>query len=153
MQEITFEKDIDDKERELYDFFIDEYKKDYNPVDACRRMGISENLVYKCAKRFIQNKYVLNVLSLDPVLGDMNDPNSQSKAFKFISSTLFTIANSSNNKDKIEACKQLASMYGLNKIDINSTSNITNVIELPTTVSDAEWEEQALEVTQSNMKE
>lgn len=145
--------ELSEKEKQLYDFFLDELKIDYNPVNACRRIGINESLVYKCAKNFMNNKYVLKELAKDPILSLPDDPNSQEKAFKFIASTLFNIANTSCNKDKLEACKQLSSMYGLNKVEINTKSNITNVIEIPQAVSDAEWEEQAMEVTESNMRE
>lgn len=148
------QKPISPKEKELFDFFLSEYKKDYNPISACLRMGVNRAVVYKCANDMMRNPYILRALSEDKILALPEDKESVDKAFKFVINTLYNIANNGSNKDKLEACKQISAMYGLNKpIDINTQSSITNVIEIPQSVSDEEWERQATCVTENNMRE
>ena len=57
-----------EQKRELCDYFIDEYKRDYNSINACLRMGIDPSIAFRQARMFMENTYVLDNLSADKVL-------------------------------------------------------------------------------------
>ena len=91
------------------------------------------------------------VIDKDVVLGKPDTQENVDKAFKYVVNKLRCIADSGSNKERLEACKQLALIYGLNKpIDIRTNNSLTNVIMSPAPITDAEWEEQASVTMEAN---
>lgn len=142
-----------EQKRELCDYFIDEYKRDYNSLNACLRMGIDPSIAFRQARMFMENTYVLDNLSADKVLKNPNKLENVEDARQFVTSTLFSIAQKGSYKDRIEACKQIAQIYGLNKVDSPTVgSGFTNVIEVPMKVDEAEWESMATTRMKDNLE-
>lgn len=145
LDEVTIrENTLTDKEIKLCDLFLAEYSKDYDPEKACLRLGVATDALNKAILFFLNCPYVQQEIAKEMVLDTPDKQENVSKAFKFVVSKLKTIADTGSNKERLEACKQISLLYGLNKpIDINTNNNMTNVIMTPTPVSEAEWEEQA----------
>ena len=144
-------KEVSERERLLFDEFLEEYKKDYDPERACLRLGVEPESVNRALLYFFQSSYVQQQLAKDVVLGKPDTQENVDKAFKYVVNKLRCIADSGSNKERLEACKQLALIYGLNKpIDIRTNNSLTNVIMSPAPITDAEWEEQASVTMEAN---
>lgn len=144
---VVKEEFLSEKEQKLCDLFLDEYNKDYDPERACLRLGVSHESLNKAILFFFNSKYVQRRIAENVVLDKPDNQNNIDKAFRYVVGKLRNIADTGSNKDRLEACKQIALLYGLNKpVDIRTNTGLTNVIMTPSVASDAEWEEQA-EVT------
>lgn len=137
-------KTLTEKELKLCDLFLAEYSKDYDPERACLRLGVEPDALNKAIMFFFNSPYVQRQLAKEMVLETPDKQENVNKAFKYVVSRLKSIADTGTPKERLEACKQISLLYGLNKpIDIRTNGNMTNVIMSPVPVSDAEWEEQA----------
>lgn len=145
------ENTLTDKELKLCDLFLQEYSKDYDPEKACLRLGVESTALNQAILFFLNCPYVQRQMAKEFVLGTPDKQENVEKAFKYVISRLKTIADSGTPKERLEACKQISLLYGLNKpIDIRTNNAMTNVIMSPTSVSDADWEEQAAITMQKN---
>lgn len=138
------QEQLSERERQLCDLFLEEYKKDHNPERACIRLGVIPENLNKALLFFRSSVYVQKALAEYNVLDKPDCQENIDKAFKFVTNTLREVAENGTNKERLDACKQISLLYGLNKpIDIRSNNSLTNVIMTPSPVADAEWEEQA----------
>lgn len=143
--------EVSERERILCDEFLEEYYKDYDAERACLRLGVLPSDINKALLYFYNMPYVQQKLAEEVVLGMPDKQDNINKAFKFVVGKLRNIADSGSNKERVDACKQLALLYGLNKpVDIRTNNALTNVIMSPSPVSDAEWEEQASVTMEAN---
>lgn len=145
------QEQLSERERQLCDMFLKEYKKDYDPDRACLRLGVEPESLNKALLFFFNSPYVQKALAEDIVLDKPDCQKNVDKAFKFVANKLRNIAETGSNKERLDACKQISLLYGLNKpIDIRTNNALTNVILSPAPVTDAEWEEQANVTMQAN---
>lgn len=145
------EDTLTDKEQRLCDLFLQEYAKDYDPEKACLRLGVDIQALNKAILFFMNCPYVQRAMAKEHVLGTPDKQENIDKAFKYVVSRLKSIADSGTPKERLDACKQISLLYGLNKpIDIRTNNSMTNVIMSPPPVSDAEWEDQAAITMQKN---
>ena len=145
------EETLTDKELRLCDLFLQEYSKDYDPEKACLRLGVETQAVNKAILFFLNRPYVQRQMAKEYVLGTPDKQENIDKAFKYVVSRLKSIADTGTPKERLDACKQISLLYGLNKpIDIRTNNSMTNVIMSPSPVSDADWEEQAAITMQKN---
>lgn len=148
------QEQMSERERQLCDLFLEEYKKDYNPEKACLRLGVEPESLNKALYFFNNSPYVLKQMAEYVVLDKPDNQKSIDKAFKFVVNRLRDVAEAGSNKERLDACKQLSLIYGLNKpIDIRTNNSLTNVILSPSPVTDAEWEEQAGMTMEANYDE
>ena len=61
-------KEVSERERLLFDEFLEEYKKDYDPERACLRLGVEPESVNRALLYFFQSSYVQQQLAKDGVL-------------------------------------------------------------------------------------
>ena len=135
---------LSERQKKLFDEFLDEYYKDYDAESACLRLGVEPESLNKALLYFSQSPYVRQRLAENKILDKPDTQEAIDKAFTYVVNKLRTVADTGSNKERLEACKQLSLIYGLNKpVDIRTNSSFTNVIMSPQPVSDAEWEEQA----------
>lgn len=138
------QEQLSERERQLCDMFLEEYAKDYDPERACLRLGVTPESLNKALLFFFNSSYVQQALANDIVLDKPDCQKNIDKAFKYVVNKLRSVAEQGSNKERLEACKQISLLYGLNKpIDIRTNNSLTNVIMTPMPVTDAEWEEQA----------
>lgn len=143
--------EVSERERQLFDEFLEEYYKDYDAERACLRLGVDPSDLNKALLFFFQSDYIQKKLAENAVLEKPDTQEKVDKAFVFVVNKLRAIADNGSNKERLEACKQLALLYGLNKpLDIRTNNSLTNVIMSPSPVSDAEWEEQASVTMEAN---
>lgn len=143
--------EISEREKKLFDEFLSEYYKDYDAERACLRLGVEPETINKALMYFHQSPYIQKKMADNAVLGKPDTQENVDKAFFYVVNKLRSVAEGGTNKEKLDACKQLALIYGLNKpVDIRSNSSFTNVIMTPTPVTDAEWEEQASVTMEAN---
>ena len=137
--------------KETQNALLQEYGKDYDPEKACLRLGVESTALNQAILFFLNCPYVQRQMAKEFVLGTPDKQENVEKAFKYVISRLKPIADSGTPKERLEACKQISMLYGLNKpIDIRTNNAMTNVIMSPTPVSDADWEEQAAITMQKN---
>jgi hypothetical protein len=153
MLELVNQQTLTSEERELCDYFLDEYSKDYDVDKALYRMGVDTYKLTEARAFFFSKQYVKKVMAQDTPLVLPTEQNSVEKAFKFVASNLVKIVEKGKTRDKLVALEQISKMYGLNDPHETSNSATTNVIQIPTNVSDAEWEEQAQVKMAENMRE
>lgn len=143
--------EISEREQRLFDEFLVEYYKDYDAERACLRLGVEPESINRALLYFFQSPYIQKKLAESAVLEKPDTQEAIDNAFVFVVNKLRNIADSGTNKERLEACKQLSMLYGLNKpVDIRTNSSFTNVIMSPQPVSDAEWEEQASVTMEAN---
>ena len=115
------------------------------------RLGVETQAVNKAILFFLNCPYVQRQMAKEYVLGTPDKQENIDKAFKYVVSRLKSIADTGTPKERLDACKQISLLYGLNKpIDIRTNNSMTNVIMSPSPVSDADWEEQAAITMQKN---
>lgn len=142
---------VSQREQLLFDEFLDEYYKDNDAERACLRLGVEPASVNKALLYFFQSAYIQQKLAEKAVLGKPDTQKNIDRAFTYVVNKLRKIAEEGSNKERLEACKQLALIYGLNKpLDIRTNSSFTNVIMSPQPVNEAEWEEQASVTMEAN---
>ena len=135
---------LSERQKKLFDEFLDEYYKDYDAERVCLRLGVEPDGINRALLYFFQSPYIQKRLAENAVLDKPDTQEAIDKAFFYVVNKLRAVADNGSNKERLEACKQLALIYGLNKpVDIRTNSSFTNVIMSPQPVSDAEWEEQA----------
>lgn len=145
---------INERQKQLFDEFLEEYYKDYDAEKACLRLGVLPSTINQALLFFFQSPYVQKKLAEEAVLGKPDNQANIDKAFIYVTNKLKNIADGGTNKERLEACKQLSMLYGLNKpVDIRTNSSFTNVIMSPQPVTDAEWEEQASVTMEANYDE
>lgn len=138
------QEQLSERERQLCDLFLQEYERDYDPDRACLRLGVEPHCLNKALEFFFSSPYVQQKLAEIMVLDKPDTQANIDKAFKYVANKLRNIADSGTNKERLDACKQISLLYGLNKpLDIRTNNSLTNVIMTPSPVTDAEWEEQA----------
>lgn len=141
-------------EKKLFDYFIEEYYKDFDAYLACIRMGVNKTLAFRCSQDFLRSQYVQRYIAEHPILGKLETKEDKDRAFMYVASKLQNISQTGSNKDKLEACKQISSMYGLNQpIDVNSTGAFINVIQSVQPISEDDWENQSLIRANENKKD
>lgn len=102
-------------ERVLYDAFVAEYMRDFNPVDACIRMGFQLSYALEYSKRFMTVAYVLNQIQArkEHEPDAMLEQEQRDKAL--ILNTLREAAAKADDKTRVAAVGKLMQIYGMDK--------------------------------------
>lgn len=145
--------ELTDEEKELCDYFIEEYQKDYDYDLACIRMGVSKENVNQAKRFFLSQSYVQVKMAKECTLDLPNERGATEKVFRYVVGKLKSIADKGRVRDQLQALEQISKMYGLTDAKDNTSSYVTNVMQVPVEVAEAEWEEQAQVKMSENMKE
>lgn len=153
-QQITISNvELTADEKQLCDYFLEEYEKDFDYDQSCIRMGIEYDKVARAKSFFLSKPYVQQKLAENQVLSLPSEQGATDRAFRFVVSKLKKIAEKGNNRDKLGALDQISKLYKLTNGSEQSAGIVTNVMQIPTGVSDAEWEDQAQVKMADNMRQ
>ena len=105
------------QEKALRDLFVQEYIKDFDPFQACLRVGFQAAFAVEYAKRFMSEPYVLRrIAELQRSTPENEDAQSrEDKAL--VLSVLRQAAQNGPYASRVQAAAKLASIYGLDRPD------------------------------------
>lgn len=100
-------------EKALYDQFVTEYIKDYNPVEACVRVGFGMTFALEYAKLFIAKPYVQRALAEHRNKPPEDEKKQEEQDKAMIISVLRECAMNGQGATRVAAARALASIRGL----------------------------------------
>ncbi|ARB11146.1 terminase small subunit [Pseudomonas phage JG054] len=111
------EPELSEQEKALRDLFVQEYVKDFDPFQACLRVGFQAAFAVEYAKRFMSEPYVLRrIAELQRSTPENEDAQSrEDKAL--VLSVLRQAAQNGPYASRVQAAAKLASILGLDRPD------------------------------------
>jgi hypothetical protein len=111
------EPELSEQEKALRDLFVQEYIKDFDPFQACLRVGFQAAFAVEYAKRFMSEPYVLRrIAELQRSTPENEDAQSrEDKAL--VLSVLRQAAQNGPYASRVQAAAKLASILGLDRPD------------------------------------
>lgn len=118
-----------EQERAVLDRFIDEYMKDYNPVEACMRVGFQLAFAVEYAKIFMTKAYVQRRIAerkSEPISDA--EPDKQVVKARIVS-TLMECLQNGHPQTRVAASKVLCSIYGYDQAPDQSGEVLNKLVD------------------------
>ena len=109
-----FDPEPTEQEKLLWDRFVEEYVKDYNPVEACIRVGFNLNFAVEYAKVFMTKPYVQKAIMAHKQ-APVEEQDHLAKVKAMIESTLMECMQNGQPSTRVIAAKTLASIHGIDQ--------------------------------------
>jgi len=111
------EPELSEQEKALRDLFVQEYIKDFDPFQACLRVGFQAAFAVEYAKRFMSEPYVLRLIA-ELQRSTPENEDAQSREDKaLVLSVLRQAAQNGPYASRVQAAAKLASILGLDRPD------------------------------------
>jgi len=109
------EAELSEQEKALRDLFVQEYIKDFDPFQACLRVGFQAAFAVEYAKRFMSEAYVQRkIADLQRATPENEDAQArQDKAL--VLSVLRQAAQNGPYASRVQAAAKLATILGLDR--------------------------------------
>ena len=105
------------QEKALRDLFVQEYIKDFDPFQACLRVGFQAAFAVEYAKRFMSEAYVQRKIA-DLQRATPENEDAQAKQDKaLVLSVLRQAAQNGPYASRVQAAAKLATILGLDRDD------------------------------------
>lgn len=109
------EPELSEQEKALRDLFVREYVKDFDPFQACLRVGFQAAFAVEYAKRFMSEAYVQRKIA-DLQRATPENEDAQAKQDKaLVLSVLRQAAQNGPYASRVQAAAKLATIYGLDR--------------------------------------
>lgn len=106
--------ELTDDERAVRDAFVDEYFKDFDPVQACLRVGFQINFAHEFAQKFMVETYVQRKIAERKVREE--DPETQGARDKaLVMSVLREAAQNGAYNTRVAAASKMATILGIDR--------------------------------------
>lgn len=111
------EPELSEQEKALRDLFVQEYIKDFDPFQACLRVGFQAAFAVEYAKRFMSEAYVQRKIA-DLQRATPENEDAQAKQDKaLVLSVLRQAAQNGPYASRVQAAAKLATILGLDRDD------------------------------------
>ena len=111
------EPELSEQEKALRDLFVQEYIKDFDPFQACLRVGFQAAFAVEYAKRFMSEAYVQRKIA-DLQRATPENEDAQAKQDKaLVLSVLRQAAQNGPYASRVQAASKLATILGLDRDD------------------------------------
>lgn len=111
------EPELSEQEKALRDLFVQEYIKDFDPFQACLRVGFQAAFAVEYAKRFMSEAYVQRKIA-DLQRSTPENEDAQAKQDKaLVLSVLRQAAQNGPYASRVQAAAKLATILGLDRDD------------------------------------
>ena len=123
-------------EKALWDQFLDEYMKDFNPFDACLRVGFSELFAIEYSKNLMAKPYIKQeIMRRKSEVGAEKDEDKIARHKALIEATLLETMQNGQPATRVAAAKTLAGIHGLDQAPDRSGDAISNLVDELKTVA------------------
>jgi hypothetical protein len=123
------EPELNAQEKTLRDLFVQEYVKDFDPVQACLRVGFQFNFAVEYAKRFMCESYVQRRIADLQRTTPENEADQAKQDKALVLSVLRQAAQNGPYASRVQAAAKIASIYGLDHDEDNDAARETDLIE------------------------
>lgn len=123
-----FEPEPSKEQKVLWDAFIAEYAKDWNPLQAACRVGFNLHFAQEYARVFLSQPYVQRKIQtlkreIDPELEDLD------KVRKFIKGNLLELAQNGDPKTRNAALRNLMVLEGFDQAPDRSGEALKDLVD------------------------
>lgn len=108
---------LSEDEKAIRDLFCIEYVKDFDPVQACVRMGFMAVYAVEYGQRYLEEPYVQQQLAALQRKQQLSEEEQRNEDKALIMSVLRQAAQNGPYASRVQAAKQLAIMHGLDKTE------------------------------------
>ena len=106
---------LSESEKALRDFFVEQYLKDFDPFQACLRVGFQAAFAVEYAKKFMQETYVQRKIT-EGQRSTPKDEEQRTKELKELAiSVLVQASQNGPYASRVAAIRELKSMHGWDK--------------------------------------
>ena len=105
------------QEKALRDLFVQEYIKDFDPFQACLRVGFQAAFAVEYAKKFMGEAYVQRRITELQRATPENEDAQAKEDRALILSVLRQAAQNGPYASRVQAAAKLATIYGLDRPD------------------------------------
>jgi len=117
-----------EQERLLWDKFVEEYVKDYNPVEAAQRIGFNLTFAVEYSKLFLSKPYVQKLL-MEHKMKPIDEKGHTEKVKAMIEATLIECMQNGQSATRVVAAKTLASIHGLDQTPDRSGEELEKLVD------------------------
>lgn len=110
--------ELTEEEKALRDLFVLEYVKDFDPVNACLRLGLQLPYAEEWARRFMEESYVQQQISHVTGYRRLSEEEVKAKDKELILTTLRMAMQAGPHASRVSAAKQMAIMHGFDRAEI-----------------------------------
>ena len=111
---------LTEEEKAIRDLFCFEYVKDFDPVQACIRMGFIAAYAVEYGRRYLEEPYVQQQLAALQRAQQLSEEEQRNEDKALIMSVLRQAAQNGPYASRVQAAKQLAILHGLDKTESDS---------------------------------
>jgi ABC-type enterochelin transport system substrate-binding protein len=122
------EPELSESEKALRDFFVVQYLKDFDPFQACLRVGFQAAFAVEYAKKFMQESYVQLKISEGQRSTPKNEEERTKELKELATSVLVQASQNGPYASRVAAVRELKSMYGWEK-GVEEEDKETSLIE------------------------
>lgn len=142
--EMQFEPELSQTEREIRDRFVEEYLVDRNPFAAALRVGYMSSFALEMGKRFLQESYVQREIKKREMPESQETPEEKDVHRKRILASLHREAHyygpGASHAARVTALTKLASYYGVDHIGEGDEDESGGVMVVPGHDGIDDWE-------------
>lgn len=117
-----------EQERALWDKFVEEYTKDYNPVEAAQRLGFNLTFAVEYSKVFLSKPYVQQLL-MEHKRTPINEKDHVEKIKAMIEATLVECMQNGQPATRVVAAKTLAGIHGIDQAPDRSGEELQKLVD------------------------
>jgi hypothetical protein len=109
------EAELSEQEKALRDLFVQEYIKDFDPFQACLRVGFQAAFAIEYAKRFMSEAYVQRKITDLQRITPENEAEQARQDKALVLSVLRQAAQNGPYASRVQAAAKLATILGLDR--------------------------------------
>ena len=111
------EPELNQQEKALRDYFVQEYLKDFDPYQACLRVGFQSAFAIEYAKRFMSEPYVLQRIEEEKRARSMDSDEEVKNDLALIVNGLRQASQNGPYASRVQAMRALMDLRGFVRKD------------------------------------
>lgn len=125
---ILFEPEPSEQEKAMWDRFVAEYVKDFNPYLACLRIGFADSFALEHGRLIMQKPYVQQKIA-DHKNAVETPANQLEKDKALIAATFREMAQNGNGQTRVSAAMGLARLHGLDQAADADAGKLEKIVD------------------------
>jgi len=117
------------QQKALWDKFIVEYMKDFNPLEACLRIGFNLTFAQEYSRIFMGQPYVQQKI-MERKLEPIDEKGHIDKVKSLIEATLMECMQNGQPATRVVAAKTLAGIHGLDQAPDRSNEELEKLVNV-----------------------